>query len=66
VPSPAIDDLIEEARPLAPVLVIIDPAVSFGVGETRVNDAEQGLIEAARRIRAALGCCVRYVHHTGR
>jgi len=31
-----------------------------------VNDAEQGLIEAARRLRRALNCCVRYVHHTGK
>jgi RecA-family ATPase len=48
------------------VLVTIDPAVSFGIGEARVNDAEQGLVEAARRIRAELGCCVRYVHHSGK
>ena len=65
VPSPAIDDIIAQARTLSPVLVIVDPAVSFGVGERMVNDAEQALVEAARRIRAALGCCVRYVHHTG-
>ena len=51
---------------LAPVLVTIDPAVSFGVGESRVNDAEQGLIEAARRLRKALNCCIRYIHHTGK
>src|SRR5206468_5838994 len=41
-------------------------AISFGVGEARVNDAEQGLIEVARRIRRELGCCVRYVHHSGK
>jgi RecA-family ATPase len=66
VPSPTVDDIIEQARPLAPVLISIDPAVSFGVGEARTNDAEQGLVEAARRIRAELGCCVRYVHHSGK
>lgn len=66
MPAPMVDDIIEQARPLAPVLVNIDPAVSFGVGEARVNDAEQGLIEAARRIRRELGCCVRYVHHSGK
>jgi RecA-family ATPase len=66
VPSPALDDLIVAARELEPVLVIVDPAISFGVGEARVNDAEQGLIEAARRIRRSLNCCVRYVHHSGK
>jgi len=61
-----VDEIIAacEARP--PVLIVIDPVVSFGVGENRVNDAEQGLIEAARKIRNALNCCVRYVHHTGK
>lgn len=50
----------------APVLVQFDPMVSFGVGEARVNDAEQGLIEAARIITGALDCCVRYTHHSGK
>ena len=46
--------------------MVIDPAISFGIGEARVNDAEQGPIDAARRIRNALNCCVRYVHHSGK
>ena len=50
----------------APVLVQFDPLVSFGVGEARVNDAEQGLIEAARVLMVELNCCVRLVHHTGK
>lgn len=50
----------------APVVVTFDPMVSFGVGESRVNDAEQGLIEAARVITAGLDCCTRFVHHTGK
>lgn len=61
-----VDSLIEALRPLAPVVVGFDPAMSFGVGESRVNDAEQGLIEAARRIRNALHCCVQITHHTGK
>jgi|GEM_PF-1593427 len=64
--SPQVGELVEALRPLAPVLVIVDPAVSFGVGEQRVNDAEQGLIQACRKIRDTLGCCVRLVHHTGK
>jgi RecA-family ATPase len=66
MPAPEVDALIEGARSLAPVLINIDPQVSFGVGEARVNDAEQGLIEAGRRVRGELGCCVRFVHHTGK
>lgn len=49
-----------------PVLVQFDPMVSFGVGESRVNDAEQGLVHAARVIVAGLDCAVRFVHHTGK
>lgn len=64
--SPHVDRLIDAIKPLNPSLLVIDPAVSFGVGESRVNDAEQGLIRAARRIRDAVGCCVRLVHHTGK
>lgn len=66
VPAPQADVIIAECRDLKPVLVAIDPAVSFGIGEARINDAEQGLVEAARRIRSELNCCVRYVHHTGK
>jgi RecA-family ATPase len=65
-PSVFADTLADRLRDLAPVVVVIDPAVSFGVGESRVNDAEQGLIEAARRLRRALNCCIRYVHHSGK
>lgn len=67
LPSEAtLDAVLAMAREINPVLVVIDPAVSFGIGESRVNDAEQGLIEAARRLRNALNCCVLYVHHSGK
>jgi RecA-family ATPase len=49
-----------------PVLIVIDPAVSFGVGESRVNDAEQGLVEAARLLKREFGVAVRYIHHSGK
>ena len=55
-----------KAAGIGPVLVQFDPMVSFGVGEARVNDAEQGLVEAARIISNGLDCCTRYVHHTGK
>lgn len=66
VPSAQLDRLIVEVGTLCPSLLIIDPMVSFGVGESRVNDAEQGMIDAARRIRNAAKCAVIYVHHTGK
>lgn len=66
MPCETIDDLVRGCLKLAPVLIVIDPAVSFGVGESRVNDAEQGLIEAGRKLRNALNCCVRYIHHSGK
>lgn len=66
MPSDRIDAVIAAAMEIEPVLIVIDPAVSFGVGEQRVNDAEQGLIEAGRRLRNALECCILYVHHSGK
>jgi RecA-family ATPase len=47
-------------------VIVFDPAVSFGVGESRVNDAEQGLIMAARWLVGNCDCAVEFVHHTGK
>lgn len=66
LPTASVDEIADKCAASPPVLIVIDPAVSFGVGESRVNDAEQGLIEAARRLRNRLNCCVRYIHHTGK
>lgn len=66
MPSAQLDRLVVEIGVLCPSLLIVDPMVSFGVGESRVNDAEQGMIDAARRIRNAARCAVIYVHHTGK
>ena len=49
-----------------PDWIIFDPLVSFGVGESRVNDAEQGLIEAFRMLRNRLDCCIEGIHHSGK
>lgn len=65
IPNGRVDEIIDACRESPPALIVFDPAISFGVGERRVNDAEQALIEAARRIRGALGCAVKYVHHSG-
>ena len=59
-------NLCEALKEWAPDWVIFDPLVSFGVGESRVNDAEQGLIEAFRIIRNELDCCVEGIHHSGK
>lgn len=66
MPSAHLDRLVVELGVLCPSLLIVDPMVSFGVGESRVNDAEQGMIDAARRIRNTARCAVIYVHHTGK
>ncbi len=62
----AIEELIRELEPFAPDWIVFDPAVSFGTGEARTNDAEQGLIEACRIVRNRLGCCVELIHHVGK
>jgi RecA-family ATPase len=66
MPSASVDLVIGGLAAVRPSLVVIDPAVSFGVGESRVNDAEQALIEAARKIRNGLNCAVELVHHSGK
>jgi RecA-family ATPase len=61
-----VNALIDACASFEPSWVIFDPAVSFGTGEMRVNDSEQGLIEACRMIRNALNACVELIHHTGK
>jgi len=65
-PSTNVAELVAGLKKLKPVMIVIDPAVSFGTSEARVNDNEQALIEAGRQIRNALNCCVRFIHHTGK
>lgn len=60
------DNIVNAFQNDPPVLTVFDPAISFGAGESYVNDNEQGLIMAARRIVRGLGCCVRLVAHTGK
>jgi hypothetical protein len=66
VPTATVDDVISGCRGKDVVMIVIDPTVSVGVGEARVNDAEQGLVDAGRRIVRSLNCCVRYIHHVGK
>ncbi len=57
------DLLISAIKGKGITLLILDPLVSFGTGEGRVNDSEQGLIMAARRIIRLTGVGVQFVHH---
>ena len=60
------DRVIETYRNAGLVQVVMDPCVSFGPGERLVNDAEQSIVTACRRIMRGLGCCVRLIHHSGK
>lgn len=60
------DRIIAAYRDHPPILVTFDPLISFGASEALVNDNEQGLVTAARRIIRAFDCCVRLVAHTGK
>ena len=60
------DAIVEHFRDASPVVVGLDPVISFGAGERIVNDNEHSLILAARCIVRGLGCCVRLICHTGK
>lgn len=64
--APNLNWLIDRLGGFAPDWIVFDPLVSFGVGEQRVNDSEQGLIEAFRVLRNQLGACVEGIHHSGK
>lgn len=64
--TPLAERIVERFKGDPPVLVEIDPTVSFGASEARVNDNEQALVLAARVLVKGLDCCVRYTHHTGK
>lgn len=58
--------LLDALEAFEPDWIVFDPLVSFGVGEARVNDSEQALIEAMRIIRNRMECCVEAIHHVGK
>ena len=59
------DQIVETYRDAGLVQVIFDPAISFGPGESTMNDGHQAVVTACRRIVRGLNCCVRMIHHTG-
>lgn len=66
IPTTLADSIVKAYQANPPAIVVFDPLISFGADEQRVNDNEQTLITAARRIVRGLGCCVRLIHHTGK
>ena len=60
------DSIVKAYQDDPPIMVVFDPLISFGVDENRVNDNEQALVTAGRRIVRGLGCCTRLIHHTGK
>lgn len=66
VPSGRLETLLTTLKRIQPVMVFIDPLIAFGVGEARVNDAEEAMIQVARRIVRQVGCGVVFVHHSGK
>jgi RecA-family ATPase len=59
--------LLNHCRSLRPARLVFDPLVSFTVGESRVNEGEQGVVDAARQLMAEIpGMAVDVVHHTGK
>ena len=60
------DRIVETYRDAGLAQVIFDPAISFSPGERIVNDGEQAMLTACRRIIYGLNCCVRLVHHSGK
>ena len=62
-----LDKLIIRCNELKPDRIIFDPLMSFSIGESHVNDAEQAIVEASRYImRKIPNCAIDVVHHTGK
>ncbi len=59
------DRIVDTYRDAGLAQVIFDPVVSFSPGERIVNDGEQAIVTACRRITRGLDCCVRLIHHSG-
>lgn len=59
------DRIVETYRDAGLVQIIFDPVISFSPGERIVNDGEQAVVTACRRIIRGLNCCVQLIHHSG-
>ncbi len=59
------DSITDAYRDESIALIGFDPLVAFGASENMVNDNEQKLVTAFRRISRALNVCILAIHHTG-
>ena len=66
IPTNLADTIVKLFRDQQPSVITFDPSVSFGACEGMVNDNEQAIVTACRRIVRELDCCVRMVAHTGK
>lgn len=64
--TPLADDIVAAYQDSHLVQIVFDPAISFGPGERMVNDGEQAVVIACRRIIRGLNCAVRLIAHTGK
>lgn len=60
------DGIVAAHKNAGLVQIVFDPAISFGPGERIVNDGEQSIVDACRRIISGLNCCVKLNQHTGK
>lgn len=60
------DSIVEQYRNDHIAQFIFDPAIRFGPGERYINDGEDMIIIACRRIVKGLNCLVQIIHHTGK
>ena len=60
------DSIVAAYQNTGLVQTAFDPVISFGPGERIINDGEQAIVTACRRIVRGLNCCVRLIHHTGK
>jgi RecA-family ATPase len=61
--TPLVDKVVSAAKAMKPVMIVFDPIVSFGPSVSALNDMEQMLILAGRKMFRPLDCCVRFVTH---
>lgn len=64
--TPLADDIVAAHQNSGLVQIVFDPAISFGPGERLINDGEQAIVVACRRIIRGLNCAVRLIAHTGK
>ena len=60
------DSIVERYQNDQIAQFIFDPAIRFGPGERYINDGEDMIIIACRRIVKGLNCLVQIIHHTGK